>query len=166
MTSIPDLDILKSALLGWWTSLPLHNALDLGVLGHAIFPHGLMAIEQTLSCRLLRHNMFAFPCFPSLTACHSVSIYSDLVSELPFSVHIHISLCLITLYPSRLEQGILLCSFLTEWVFHFCFKNMLPKTACFGLWPGNCLITEGIWASITEGRIGSIMFSSKFRERK
>lgn len=43
---------------------------------------------------------------------------------------------------------------------------MLPKKACFGLWPGNHPITESSWACITEGRIGFIMFSFKFRNLK
>lgn len=139
--------------------------MDLSVLGHAIFPHGLRDTEQALLCSLPRHNMFAFPCFPSLTACHSVSLYPDLVSQLPFSVCVQISSCLIALCPFKAGARNL-ALFLSYWIFHFSFRNIFPKTAGFGLWPGNCLITEGIWASVTEGRIGSIMFSSKFRERK
>lgn len=39
---------------------------------------------------------------------------------------------------------------------------MLPNNTCIGLWPGNCLITQSSWASITEGRIGPIVSSFRF----
>lgn len=55
--------------------LTLQYILDLTVLGHVIFPHGLTDTEQALLCTLLKHNMFTFQCFPFLTACHSVNIY-------------------------------------------------------------------------------------------
>lgn len=107
-------------------------------LPSCVFPHWLLVI-QWASVLILDQS------------CHSLFI--------------QISLCLTVLCPFKAGARNL-ALFLSYWVFHFSFRNMLPKTACFGLWPGNCLITEGIWASVTEGRIGSIMFSSKFRERK